>query len=65
MRPARNADVAFVAADTVLALRAIQIALMAVRSGNTEEVDKQIEILSTRADELWKRFEGLTDAKDD
>ncbi len=65
MRPARNADVAFVAAETVLGFRSIQFALMALRAGDMEKLDSQINIIGERADTLWKRFEQLTGTDDE
>lgn len=58
--PATKAEVAFLAADVTLALRAVHLCLLAMKSGDIELVDEKISDLSKHTDEVWNVFKNIT-----
>ena len=55
----KRSDLGFAIADTVIALRSIQLALIAVKTGNDKLLEEQIARLDKQGDELWARFQEL------
>lgn len=57
---ATKSEVALIAADTVLALKSIQLALMAIRRNDDRLLDDQIQDIERHSESLWARFKEMS-----